>query len=205
MPHSYVIDSTEGYYQHVLDFIASDVCSFLMKRLCSHHLPTYHHSLRVAMYSFSIADKVGFNEQEKEILLRSALLHDIGKLMVPHTILEKKEELQPQELEIIRGHSYLGVEMLRDLINEELVDSDIIMYHHENLDGSGYPLGKREKDLSLLVRIVRVVDSYDRMTWNRGYNVPRTSEEALTELYRWNDVCYDGRIVRCFHKILAEA
>ncbi|HZG88342.1 HD-GYP domain-containing protein [Paenibacillus sp.] len=190
-------------YRDAVEFMKRDVCSFFMKKLSTHHLPTFQHSVRVALYSLSLAEAFGLAGRERDAFFRSVLLHDIGKLDVDAAVLNKRGALDAGEWAAIREHCHGGVELLRSLIEEGYVLSQIILFHHENLDGSGYPYAKTDKELDLYVRIVRIVDSYDAMVGHRGYNVPKSSEAALEELYRWSGVCYDENVVQAFHRFVA--
>jgi len=192
------------YFNEIAEFIQRDVCSFLMKRLSAHHAITYQHSIRVALHSMSMAERLGaLDEAEADRFLRTVLLHDIGKLAVPSGILNHRGALGREEWTLLQSHSEQGSQMLSGLIGSGHVIPEVILYHHENLDGSGYPYGMQEKDLSMLVRIVRVADSFDAMTCQRGYNLVKSRDEALEELYRWNDVCYDARAVECLHQMMS--
>lgn len=167
-------------YRDVMEFMHNDLCAFLMRRLSVAYPLTYQHSVRVALHSLSIADKLGFGDLDRETFLRSVLLHDIGWLD-----------------ETGEDHCIQGAVLVQDFIDRGWVSSDILLYHHENLDGSGFPFGKTEKELDLPVRIVRVTDSYDRMTCSRGFSAVRSSSEALEELYRWSDISYDAKVIEC--------
>lgn len=197
-----LMDYKTVLYEDVMDFINGDVCSFFMKRLSAYHLPTFQHSVRVALYSMTIADRIGIRPSERFVFLRSVLLHDIGKLSIPKHVLDKKGTLTSEEWSTIGKHTVLGTELLTDFIEKGWVDADTVLYHHENMDGTGY-FGVKEKDLSSFVRILRVTDSYDAMTGVRGYRLAKSGEEALEELYRWSGVAYDSEIVSCFHASLS--
>ncbi len=198
-----LMDFKTVLYQDVVDFIGSDICSFFMKRLSAYHLPTFQHSVRVALYSMTIADRMGIVPAEGIVFLRSMLLHDIGKLSVPKAVLDKQSPLASEEWDMIGRHTVTGFEMLKDFIKKGWVDPEIILYHHENMDGTGYPFGLMAKDLTLFVRILRVADSYDAMTGGRGYRPAISHDEAMEELYRWSGVTYDSEIVDCFHTALS--
>lgn len=172
---------------------------FLLKRLERHHEKTFKHSIRVGYYSFIIGKALGLTEEEAMTLLKSAYLHDIGMLSVPANILNKREELTEQDWEIIRAHCQNGVEIVRHCPGSE-IDLDVIMKHHENLDGTGY-FGLSEQELSLPVRIVRVADSFDAMIHGRCNNPIKSHNEAFDELYRWSDMIFDAEVVHTFYQL----
>lgn len=174
--------------------------AFLLKRLEKHHPQTFMHSIRVAYYSFLVGQSMGLSDQQKRVLWKSAVLHDIGKLMIPEEVLNKTEALNEQEWQMIRDHCINGAEIVEHCQLSNL-DLEVIRYHHENLDGTGY-YGLTDSKLNLFTRIVRVVDSYDAMTEARGYNLLRTKDSALDELYRWNEIFYDPMVVKTFHHII---
>lgn len=132
--------------------INNEQIHFLLERLRRYDPYTHDHSKRVAQYALDIANQLDFSEEKKEILFRSALLHDIGKINIPVEILNKRGTLQGNDWQYIKDHPQQGVFMLEKLIEDGLVDKDIILYHHENLDGTGY-LGINEPNLSLSVRV----------------------------------------------------
>lgn len=172
---------------------------FLLKRLERHHEKTFRHAIRVGYYSFILGKALGLTEQEAITLLKSAYLHDIGMLTVPEDVLNKREELNEQDWNIIRSHSKNGVEIVGNCPESD-IDLDVILYHHENLDGTGY-FGLTEHDLSLPVRIVRVADSFDAMTNGRCNNPIKSFGEAFEELYRWSDMMFDANVVDTFHQL----
>ncbi len=177
---------------------------YLLTQLRQHHEYTYHHSLRVAHHSFEIATKMGFSNEAREILFRSSLLHDIGKLNIKKNILEKKTKLSQSEFDLIKLHPQYGIEVIEKKGYRMRIDRDVILQHHENLDGTGYPRGVSESKLSLNVRIVRIADSYDAMTSSRSYNTVKNIEEARKELHRYKQRSFDTDVLRVFDRYLEE-
>lgn len=173
-----------------------------MRRLKEHHPYTYYHSVRVAHYSLEVAKMIGLSKREQDVLLRSALLHDVGKLHIARELLDKEDKLNQKEFAHLRSHPQYGFEIVHELINRGLVDLEVILYHHENLDGTGYLFGLSGKDLSLSVRIVRVTDSFDAMTTVRGYNRPKTIGQAMDEMFGLSDVQFDLEVVGIFERYI---
>lgn len=192
--------------QHNLDFIAAHNDSFKsIGKLIDHNYKTYSHSVNVNIYAVCLLQQLGF---EKQIILdvsMGALLHDIGKTSIPNSILDKPESLTPEEFEIIKTHSARGVAAAQDLPMRQ-VTLNCILFHHEKLDGSGYPTGLTEEDIPPYCRAVTIADIYDAITSKRAYNEPSTPFEALKTIVR--DVernKLDKETFKCFVEILSGA
>ncbi|MCI3922788.1 HD domain-containing protein [Paenibacillus sp. TRM 82003] len=190
-------------YRDLMEFVDRDECRFFMKRLSCERPSVYQHSIRVALYSMSIGERLGVEPPERARWLRSVLLHDFGMLDMPFPPGSPSYALAPADWKLLRTHPRLGAERLKDAIDAGWVDPEIVLYHHENLDGTGYPFGVQEDKLSLFVRIVRVADSYDTMVCGRG-PLSSSGAEAMEELYRWSDICYDASAVEALHTIVTE-
>ncbi|WP_457567622.1 HD domain-containing phosphohydrolase [Desulfurobacterium sp.] len=155
---------------------------------------TRGHSERVAFYSREIAKNMGLNEQLIEEIYMAALLHDIGKIGIPDSILLKPGKLTEKEFEIIKLHPVLSYELLKDIKPlQPVVDS--IKYHHERMDGSGYPEGLKGKEIPLPARIIAVADSFDAMTSDRIYRKGMPKEKAIKELINLAGKKYDSDVV----------
>ena len=144
---------------------------------------TSRHSKAVLQYSLAIYDAMEDHGPDipREDLAFAALFHDVGKCFVPVEILQKPERLEQAELRYILRHPIDSGRMLQPKFGEQI--AEIARNHHERLDGSGYPRGLREEDISLSSQIVAVADSFDAMTTNRGYNVVKSFLEAAGELF----------------------
>jgi HD-GYP domain-containing protein (c-di-GMP phosphodiesterase class II) len=143
---------------------------------------TSRHSKAVLQYSLAIYDAMEDHGPDipREDLAFAALFHDVGKCFVPVEILQKPERLEQAELRYILRHPIDSGRMLQPKFGEQI--AEIARNHHERLDGSGYPRGLREEDISLSSQIVAVADSFDAMVSNRGYNVVKSFLEAAEEL-----------------------
>jgi putative nucleotidyltransferase with HDIG domain len=142
---------------------------------------TAQHSAAVAMYCRDIAGALQLPEEESEALHLAGLLHDLGKVGVPDAVLRKTTVLDDQDWACIREHPEKGAEVLSHLVAYQDV-ADIVRYHHERLDGSGYPSGISGDSIPELSKILAVADSYHAMTSDRPYHSARSSFEALKEL-----------------------
>lgn len=173
---------------------------FLLRRLAQHHEPTFAHSMRVGYYSYLLGQQLGMADDELNKLLNSAYLHDIGMLTIPQSLLNKQEPLTEEEWQIIRMHCTNGLDILSRSLHAH-IDPEVIMYHHENLDGTGY-FGLKEQEISLPVRIVRVVDTFDGLTFPHSHNQMMSMQQAFEELYRWNDVLFDEQVVEALYPFI---
>ena len=142
---------------------------------------TAGHSKRVSEYVEKIAKALSYEDEKINILKRAAKIHDIGKIAVPDSILLKPGSLNTTEYNIIKKHSLTGYDILKKL-NFFQEEAYIIKYHHERYDGSGYPEGLKKSEISPLVMILSIADTFDAMTTDRIYKARKTKEEAIDEL-----------------------
>jgi len=155
------------------------------------------HSTRVAEYTHRIALEMGLSDDETEMLLLAASLHDVGKIGVPDHILLKPGRLTEDEFEYIKKHSEFGWMVLRTLEGFE-EPSLVLLHHHERFDGGGYPGQLAGTRIPLGARIVAVADAYDAMTTNRPYRKCRSHEEAIKEIARCAKTQFDANVVDAF-------
>ncbi|MCR4442687.1 MAG: diguanylate cyclase [Peptococcaceae bacterium] len=164
---------------------------------------TYGHSERVMHYTVQIGRKLALWEWEIQNLMIGALLHDIGKIEISRDILNKPGKLTKSEWEPIRQHAVWGADMMRP-ISSLSGAVNIVLYHHENYDGTGYPHGLKGEEIPLGARILRLADSFDAMVTNRPYKKPKTISEAVGELKKLKNVHYDPDVVDAFIEYLEE-
>ncbi len=150
----------------------------LLQRKC---LYLYHHSLRVQYLASHLAHSLSLSKTEICAIELAALLHDIGKLLLPDNILQKAGKLTQQEFEEVKKHSASGARLLREMMMPERIVS-LVYHHHECWDGSGYPDGIEGNAIPVGARIITVCDAFDAMTSLRPYHRPSTSAQALTQL-----------------------
>ncbi|HUO60811.1 MAG TPA: HD domain-containing phosphohydrolase [Candidatus Acidoferrales bacterium] len=162
---------------------------------CEHD--TCLHSLRVLEYCMHLANHVGYPEAEFPALARAALLHDIGKIGIPESVLLKPDRLTPEESEVMKSHVLRGVRIMERVptLRESL---PIVLHHHEHYDGNGYPNGSKGKDIPLGARIFTVVDTLDAMTSDRPYRRALSFVEARTEIQRCSAHQFDPEVVNAF-------
>ena len=164
---------------------------------------TAQHSAAVAMYCRDMATAMGLPEEEAEALHFAGLLHDLGKVGVPDAVLRKAKSLDEAEWEYIHQHPEKGAEVLSHLAAYQEV-ADIVRYHHERLDGSGYPHGIRGESIPELSKVLAVADSYHAMTSDRPYRGARSSFEALKELRMMAGSTLDAGYVEILAKVLRD-
>lgn len=142
---------------------------------------THGHADRVAGYAVALAERIGLPKPERERLRRGALLHDIGKISLPDAVLNKPGRLTEEEFALVKEHPMQGVRMVGPL--QSLADViPMIRWHHERLDGSGYPDGLRGDAIPSLVRILSIADGYDAMSSARPYRAGLPHAECLRRL-----------------------
>jgi putative nucleotidyltransferase with HDIG domain len=154
---------------------------------------TVVHSVQVATIAVELARWLGVQDERLGALRTAAKLHDIGKIGVPDSILNKPSGLDEQEYRIVQTHPVVGAELLRAWGLD--VAADFVAQHHEHVDGSGYPRGLAGDEIALEARIIHVADAYAAMTLDRPYRSAMTSEEALEELQRHSATQFDADVV----------
>ena len=162
---------------------------------------TAGHTQRVAHYCDIIAKELGLNTQECAQLYEAAILHDIGKIVVPDSILLKPGKLSKSEYELIKTHLIAGYEILKR-ISYYAPLAEIMRYHHEKYDGSGYPYGMKGDDIPLASHIMIVADSIDAMTSNRIYQSRKNMDEAIEEILLYRGIWYHPDVVDATLKAL---
>lgn len=157
------------------------------------------HILRMAHYSRIIAGQLGLTEDEQDMILQAAPMHDVGKLGTPDHILLKPGRLTPEEFDIMKRHAPDGYEILRDSSSPMLqMAARIALSHHEKFDGSGYPNGTRGEDIPLEGRIVAVADVFDALTSERPYKKAWPVDDAVKLLKDGRGAHFDPACVDAF-------
>ena len=175
--------------------------SALLRTLDLRDQMTARHSAAVARYSRAIAQRAGFSKREEELVHIAALLHDIGKFILPDRILKANVPLTDEDWMLIRRHPQQGARVVSSLDGYGPV-AEIILAHHERIDGKGYPRGLKGDDIPELARIISVADTYDVMTARDSYRAPVSSYDAIQELRRVAGEQLDERFVEIFIELL---
>jgi len=161
---------------------------------------TCGHSERVAITCRELATELGLPDDQVEQAYLAGLLHDIGKIGTPETILCKEGYLQPEEREVMGQHPVVGGRILKGIRKLDTV-REAVIHHHEHMDGSGYPDGLAGDAIPLLARIVGLADAFDAMTSNRPYRPTMPLGDVLAEVERHAGTQFDRRIVEAFGRI----
>ena len=174
----------------------SVICAF-NQLLDLKDLNTGVHSTRLAEWAVRVGQELGLEEVELQNLEVAALLHDIGKVGIPDSILRKPGRLDPEEYALMKKHPEYGWAVLRMLPGFERAALDIL-HHHESLDGTGYPAGLRGMEIPVVSRIVSVIDAFDAMVSSRPYRKGLPYDEAVRRLNEASGTQFDPLVVRTF-------
>jgi HD-GYP domain-containing protein (c-di-GMP phosphodiesterase class II) len=160
-------------------------------------LGTGVHSTRLAEWGMRVAQELGLEESSLHDIEVAALLHDIGKIGVPDSILQKPARLTTEEYDLMKKHPEYGWAILRLFPGFEKA-SLLILHHHESYNGKGYPAGLQGEEIPIGSRIVTVIDAFDAMVSNRPYRQGLPVEEAIRRLLQDSGTQFDAEVVRCF-------
>jgi GGDEF domain-containing protein len=176
---------------------------FFIKLLELRDTYTKGHTERGVLYATEIGKALGLTEEELKHLEIGGYIHDIGKVAIPDVILLKPTKLTPKEYEVMKLHVKFGYELVKDLeLPRESIE--VLLYHQEKYDGSGYPFGKKGEDIPLLARIYTVADSFEAMTARRIYKRSKPWKKALEELEELAGKHFDPNIVPYAIKTLSK-
>jgi len=158
---------------------------------------TRGHSERIVKLGVAVARRLGLPEENRELLKYAAILHDIGKIGIPDSILNKPGRLTDEEYRLVKEHPAIGAEIVKQVKALEPVAS-IILQHQERWDGKGYPYGMKGEDIPMEARIISVLDAYDAMTSDRSYRKALPVQTAIAELKRCSGTQFDPKVVNAF-------
>lgn len=184
----------------VVDNIAGDGLGHWIAEVRRYHSQTYQHCLIVTGVATAFAVQLGASRTDQQRLALAGLLHDIGKARIPLAILDKPGPLDAAELAVMRQHPLLGLEALRGNDGIDAAMLDMVVHHHEYLDGSGYPHGLQARELSDLVRMMTVADIFGALIERRSYKPP-LSGEAAYDILAGMGPKLDADLVREFRPI----
>ncbi len=157
------------------------------------------HSKRVSELSYKIGKSMNFSQEKINLLKISGLLHDIGKIAIDYSIINKKGKLTTDEFNEVKKHTEIGYRILSSVPEYSDVAA-IVLYHHENINGTGYPKNLKGVSIPIESRIIKIVDAYDAMISERPYKKKMKKEEAVDELVKNSGKQFDERIVNIFIK-----
>ena len=180
-----------------------EVMEALARTIDAKDMYTKGHSMRVAKYARMIAKKMGLSEERQESVYYMGLLHDIGKIAVPNEIINKKSKLTDAEFGVVQVHTSTGYGILAEIKSRP----DLAFgaeYHHERVDGKGYPEHLKGDEIPIEARIIAVADSYDAMTSNRSYRDLLPQEKVRSELLKNIGTQFDEKPAKCMVAIMDE-
>lgn len=174
-----------------------DACIWLA-RMKQEDQYTYQHSLGASIWAVALGRQLGLPKSDLRSLAIGGLLFDVGKLRVDPELLKTERPLTDEEFKSVRDHVKLGVDMIQGsgLMNQDVIN--MITYHHERHDGSGYPDGLRGDDIPVFARIAAIVDCYDAITSHRSYARAIPPSTAIKMLYEWKDIDFQAELVEEF-------
>ena len=185
--------------EQTLALRTSLICAF-NQLLDLKDLNTGVHSTRLAEWALHVAGELGLDESSLSDLEVAALLHDIGKIGIPDSILHKPGKLTDEEYGLMKKHPEYGWAVLRNVPGMEHA-SLMILHHHESYDGRGYPAGLKNEEIPIGSRIVSVIDAYDAMVSNRCYRKGLAHEEAIRRLLAGGSTQFDSVVAHAFIEI----
>lgn len=162
---------------------------------------TSGHSARVNLLSMLLGRDLGLSVSELEDLRWASILHDVGKIGMPESILNKRGPLSPEEFEIVKHHPWRGYEVLGH-IGQLKEASQVVLFHHERIDGCGYPMGITKEAIPMAARIIAVADTFDALTSNRPYRLAWTEDEAFAEIRRVSGTQLDADVVEALSRMI---
>lgn len=184
-----------------LEEIYGSTLENLMTALDIRDVETFGHSRTVAKYTQILAQIIGITDKTRlENIRKGALLHDIGKIAIPDSILKKPSSLSRMEWEKIRFHPALGYGLIKEIKMVEEV-GNIILYHHERFDGKGYPKGLKKDEIPLEARIFMLADALDAITSHRPYRRRRSFSDAKNEIHNSTETQFDPDVVKAFDSL----
>lgn len=184
--------------------VLNDKVYSLLNELNSFSSSTYQHAMRVAIICCSFGERLGLDEEEIEKLKIGGLLHDIGKLWIPDAILNKPSKLSFEEYEIVKNHSKYGIDLLNGAGFSDQDVLDMVLHHHERIDGKGYPCGLKGNSIPKLARILSICDCFDAMRSKRLYSENKDLDYIRKELLDNSGTQFDENYVNLFLPYLDE-
>jgi len=163
---------------------------------------TYMHSVAVCAMMVSLAKQLGLDEEQTRLAGMAGLMHDLGKALMPMEVLNKPGKLTEAEFNIIKTHPVEGHRMLLTGRDVHSMVLDVCLHHHEKTDGSGYPKGLKDEEISLFAKMGAVCDVYDAITSNRPYKLGWDPAESLRKMAEWAKGHFDANVFQAFVKSL---
>ena len=175
----------------------------LLTHLYAHDDYIFTHSLNVTVYTLALSMKLkNLTPKQTEEIGLGAMLHDIGKMMIPAAVLKKAAKLTNEEFDLVKKHTEFGFELLRREHGFPLTAAHCALQHHERLNGSGYPRGLKGDDIHLFGKMIGIADVYDAVTSNRVYRKAMLPHEGMEILYTGSGTEFDTTFIEMFRKAI---
>lgn len=174
----------------------------MLKNLKIYDEYTFEHSIHVAIIASLLGMDIGVSTRELKNLATGAILHDIGKQLIPIQILNKQGRLTEYEFNIIKQHPQLGYNLIKNNRYLEVREKEIVYQHHENYNGIGYPRQLTGDDIDDLAMLVHICDVYDALVSKRSYKEPFTVDQALGIINEGRNILYNPEILDLFNKYI---
>ncbi len=197
-----IIENNEEQIRQLHKDMTNGVMVALLKILETHDTYTKDHCNNVSALALRLADSINATEEFKAKLYYAALVHDIGKTLIPKEILNKPSKLTEEEFDQIKTHPIIGANALSEIKEMHEIEQ-AILHHHERFDGFGYPDNLKGEDIPLMSRIISICDSYDAMINERPYRKAQTHSYAINEIIMCANKQYDGFLVDHFVSLFA--
>lgn len=206
--HSFVLEKSARKFKKLISMLLDELQQSrellnMLSDVFLHDHYIFSHSLNVTLYALAIGIEMKLSPKELEQLGLGAILHDVGKMMVPEEVLAKPGRLTAEEFQIIKAHAEDGFQLLRNIPTVPLIVAHCAYQHHERLNGSGYPRGLKGDEIHLFGRILGVADVFDAVTSNRVYRPAMLPHEGLEILYSGSGTLFDPKVVDAFRRAVA--
>ncbi len=194
-------DGAAQLVEEITDSISRNPSALIsLARLKSADDYTYMHSVAVCAMMIALARQLELDEQQTHSAGIAGLMHDLGKAMMPMEVLNKPGKLTDEEFAIIQSHPEEGYKLLQASNCSSDIAYDVVLHHHEKIDGSGYPKGLKDKEISLFAKMGAVCDVYDAITSNRPYKAGWCPAESLRRMADWTNSHFDPMVFQAFVK-----
>lgn len=204
---TYILDQQTKYISDIVDdllnsILESEEMLTVLTDVFLYDEYIYQHSFQVTMYSIAIAKEMGYSYEDLRVIGIGAMLHDVGKLLVPSEILSKPDRLTNEEFEIMKQHARYGFDILRNLHSVSLIVAHCAFQHHERLDGSGYPRGLVDFEIHPFAKIIGVADVFDAITSDRVYRSRMLPADGMKILDAGSGTVFSPAAVSALKKII---
>jgi len=188
--------------QIVLDISGMKQLSIDLLDLRSYDEYTYRHSVNVAVYGTAVAKFMGMKQDELIQMAQAGICHDLGKTKIPFNIINKPGRLSDEEYKEVKNHPRYSYDILFANKDISSVVRQAVLYHHENVNGSGYPSGKEGSELTTMAKILHAVDIYDALISRRPYKEPYTPAEAFEYMVGGRGILFDVEVVDAMKQVI---